>query len=222
MKGNHLMQRRSCGHVMNCRVAECGFMLSKDRWLRTGVFYRQTDVIQVGLVGTMQPAQIEAIIRNLHEFTSLAGASIECRSAMAQKVGLKWDCCFIHVVFMSYLDNLGMRKIVALPWRGWALHLLDVQIIWFQCGVFSYTSYTLQDSASSQARDACLLSSVEVGESRTFWQGYTASLFACLKKLSPNLKSLNISHLSKAPADSGSNTIAQDCRRSKVSLIWAE
>ena len=89
---------------MNCRVAECGFMLSKDRRLRTGVFYRQTDVIQVGLVGTMQPAQIEAIIRNLHEFTSLAGASIECRSAMAQKVGVepKWGCCFIHVVFMSY------------------------------------------------------------------------------------------------------------------------
>ena len=104
MKGNHVMQRRSCGHVMNCRVAECGFMLSKDRRLRTGVFYRQTDVIQVGLVGTMQPAQIEAIIRNLHEFTSLAGASIECRSAMAQKVGVepKWGCCFIHVVFMSY------------------------------------------------------------------------------------------------------------------------
>lgn len=47
--------------------------------------------------------------------------------------------------YSCHMDNLGMRKIAALPWRGWALHLVNVQIIWFQCGVFSYT---LQDSAS--------------------------------------------------------------------------
>ena len=111
-----------------------------------------------GLHHAMQTAQMDFHrTRNLHEFTSLVGASIECRSAMAQKLGLKWGqsgtvvyvvsftshSCHIHVIF-------GLLRILAYLLASGKLRLCHEEVgpctypmsrsrKWYQCGMFSYT-----------------------------------------------------------------------------------
>ena len=234
MQGNHLMQRMSCGHVMNCPVAECGFMLllstsadSKDLKRQTAKDWGllQTNWRHSGWPRGLHHADctewrkeftwICVTSGNLHRMRMRRGTS------WLQKVGLKqlkWGCCFnnfhsCHISILLVSGKLRLRHEEVGP----CTYLMSRPRKTFQCGVSS------KNTASSQASWDL---SVEVGESRISWQGYTASLFACFKAWSFlqlwNLQTYCTYQIKAhaAHADSGSKWVKHNCSRlSKVQCV---